>query len=78
MLDTEFKYFKDHQKELVEKFNGKFVSIVGQDVVGVFDTELDAYTAMKQKYAPGTFLIQLCEPGETSYTQTFHSRVAYR
>lgn len=76
MLDTEFKYFKDHQDELVAEHNGKFVAIVGTEVAGVFDTEMDAYTAMKKKHPVGRFLIQQCLPGKNSYTQTFHSRVA--
>ena len=75
MLDTEFQYFRDHQDELVGKYNSKFIAIVGTEVVGVFDTEMDAYTAMKKQHPVGTFLIQQCLPGKNSYTQTFHSRV---
>lgn len=78
MLDKEFNYYKDHQEELVQKYNGKFLAIVGEEVVGVFDTELEAYAEMKRKYALGTFLLQHCLPGKGSYTQTFHSRVAFR
>lgn len=78
MLDKEFNYYKDHQEELVQKYNGKFLAIVGEEVAGVFDTALEAYAEMKRKYALGTFLIQHCLPGKDSYTQTFHSRVAFR
>lgn len=78
MLEKEFKYYKDHQEELVKRYNGKFVAIVNEQVVGSFDAELEAYTEMKKKYAVGTFLIQQCLPGETSYTQTFHSRVTFQ
>ncbi len=77
MLETEFQYYKDHQAELVEQYEGKFLAIVGESVVGVFDTEMEAYSQMKNKHAPGTFLIQHCLPGEASYTQSFHSRVAF-
>ena len=76
MLEIEFQYFKDHQDELVAKYNGKFIAIVGTKVTGVFDNEMEAYTEMKKRYAVGTFLIQHCLPGKNSYTQTFHSRVA--
>lgn len=75
MLEQEFQYFKDHQDELVQQHNGKFIAIVGTAVVGVFDTELEAYTAMKKERQVGTFLIQQCLPGKNIYTQTFHSRV---
>lgn len=77
MLDKEFKYYKDHQGELVKKYEDKFIAIMGEEVVAVFDTELEAYMEMKKKYKVGTFLIQHCIPGKNSYTQTFHSRVAF-
>ena len=78
MLEREFQYYKDHQKELVEKYNGKFLVITNNKVVGIYDTELEAYTTAKKSYKAGTFLIQHCQPGKESYTQTFHSRVAFR
>ncbi len=75
MLENEFRYFKDHQDELVAKFMGKFVAIIGTEVSGPFESELDAYLAMKKDHEVGTFLIQQCLPGTNSYTQTFHSRL---
>jgi hypothetical protein len=78
MLDTEFTYFTDHQDELVAKYNGKFIVIAGTDVLGAFDTELEAYLATKKDREVGTFLIQHCVPGTISYTQTFHSRVVFQ
>lgn len=77
MLKTEFEYYKSHLDELVAKYEHKVIAIVGEEVQGVFDTELDAYQEMKKTYQVGTFLIQKCQPGESSYTQTFHSRVVF-
>jgi hypothetical protein len=77
MLDKEFKYYKDHQDELVEQYNGKFIAIVETTIKGPFDTELEAYLVMKKDYPVGTFLVQHCLPGTMSYTQTFHSRVVF-
>ena len=37
MLEKEFTYYLDHQSELVEKYNGKFLVIKGEDVIGVYD-----------------------------------------
>jgi len=74
MLDQEFQYFKDNKDELLKQYSGKFIAIVGTQVVGVFDAELEAYNAMKKDHKVGTFLIQQCVPGED--TRTFHSRVA--
>jgi len=77
MLEKEFKYFKDHQEELVKKHAGKYVVIIGEEVVGVHDTEIDAYMEAKKRHKAGSFLIQHCLPGKSCYTQTFYSRVNF-
>ena len=77
MLEKEFKYFKDHQEELTQKYDNRVLLIVGNSVVGVYDTELDAYLgAQKQGYEKGKFLVQRCAGGKEIYTQTFHSRIS--
>ncbi len=76
-LQREFKYYLDHQDELVEKFRNKVLVIKDCQVIGVYDAELEAITETSKKYELGTFLVQKCEPGTNSYTQTYHSRVAF-
>lgn len=78
MLEKEFQYYKEHQKEIVDKFEGKFVVIKGEQVIGVYDTEIEAYEETKKIEELGTFLIQQALPGTESYTQTFHSRVTVK
>jgi len=75
-LEKEFKYYIDHQAELVEKYDGKFIVIKDYKVIGAFDSELEAINTTSEQYELGTFLVQKCEPGSESYTQTYHSRVA--
>ena len=77
MLEQEFEYFLKHQDGFVKEYNGKFVVIKNQKVIGVFDSELEAVEETSKKEKMGTFLVQKCEPGDASYTQTFHSRVSY-
>ncbi len=77
MLEKEFQFYLDHQEDLVEKYEGKYVVIIGEEVVGVFDSDEEAYFGSEKKYEEGTFLIQFCERGDSSYTQSFHSRVAF-
>lgn len=77
MLKQEFEYYLAHQNELVEKYNGKFIVIKNQAVVGVYDSEIEAYTESVKTMELGTFLIQECLPGEESYTQTFRTRVIF-
>jgi hypothetical protein len=76
-LQDEFKYYVDHQKELAEKYNGKIIVIKDRQVIGVYDSEIRAVEETKKKHTLGTFLVQKCELGPESYTQTFHSRVAF-
>ena len=78
MLDQEFKYFLDHKSDLLKQYAGKFIVIVGQQVIGAYDSEIDAYNESLKSHKLGTFLIQLCAPGNESYTHTFHSRAVFR
>jgi len=77
MLDQEFQYYIDHQEELVNKYNGKVLVIIGENVAGVYNTEIEAYLDCIKKHELGTFLIQQCSPGKESYTQTFHTRAIF-
>ncbi|MCL2260905.1 MAG: hypothetical protein FWC15_06065 [Fibromonadales bacterium] len=77
MLDREFSYYLANQNELLKKFNKRFLVIIGETVVGDYDTYEQALFQSSQKHELGTFLIQECTEGEEAYTQTFHSRVAF-
>lgn len=74
MLEKEFKYYLDNQKELVQMYPNKFIVIIGSQVVGEYGSQSEAYKAATDKYELGTFLIQHCQSGTQSHTQTFHSR----
>lgn len=76
-LEKEFKFYLDNQASILAKYGGKFVVIVGDEVVGAFDSMADAYFDSIKKYEPGTFLIQECTEGEEAYTQSFTSRVIF-
>ncbi len=75
-LKIEFVFYVGHQTELVEKYDGRFIVIKDEEVIGDFDTELEAIEETVKKHKLGTFLVQKCEPGSDSYTQTFHTRVS--
>ena len=77
MLEKEFKYYLDHQDEFVKEHNGKYIVIVGENVVGSYDSDEEALFESKKQYELGTFLIQKCASGDDEYTQVFHSRVAF-
>lgn len=76
-LEKELNYYIENQDKLVEKYNGKYIVIKDCRVIGAFDSALEAIENTKQKHPLGTFIVQKCEPGKESYTQTFHSRVRF-
>jgi hypothetical protein len=78
MLDKELQYYIDHQDEFVSQNQGKFLVIKNQELIGVFDSEIEAYTETVKNHELGTFLIQECQPGDSNYTQTFRTRVIFR
>ena len=75
MLEKEFQYYLRHQNELVLRYNKRFLVIVGQQVVGDYDTFVEAVTESQKKYQKGTFLVQRCSEGSKDYSYTYHSRV---
>lgn len=76
-LEEDFNFFIENQEKLVKDYLGKVLVIKDKEVVGVHNSEQEAYSDATKKYEMGTFLIQKCLPGEENYTQTFHSRVAF-
>ena len=75
MLEKEFEYYLEHEQEFLKKYSGKYIVIKDNNVIGVYETQLEAYDESKKVYPVGTFLIQHCVVG--GYKQTFHSRVAF-
>ena len=78
MLEREIHFFKEHRQELATKHHGKFALVREDAIVGVFDSELAAYTeAKKKEYPAGSFLIQQCIFENEETPQVFHSRVHF-
>lgn len=77
-LKPEFDYYLTNQVELVKQYNGKFVAIKNKKVIGVYEDQATAIAETGKTEELGTFLVQKVTPGKEDYTQTFHSRVAFR
>jgi hypothetical protein len=77
MLEKEFKYYLDNQNELLKEYDGRFLVIIDENVVGDYESLEQAYTTSRERYEYGTFLIQLCTEGDEAYTRRFHSRVSF-
>ncbi len=76
-LKAEFDWYREHQNELVEKYNGKVIVIKNGNVLGVYENDYDAWFETSKSEAAGSFFMIKCTPGNEQYTQTFHSRVAF-
>ena len=77
MIEKELNYFDQHKTELIAKYSGRYVVIVGEKVVGDYISENDAYIDSVEKYKLGDFLIKQCDTNIDTYSQTFHSRVYF-
>ena len=62
------KYYKEHQDELVAKYNSKTLIFQSDKLVDVKDTLEEAYDFAIEKYGIGNFSLQEVAPGERSYT----------
>ena len=77
ILAKEFQYYLNNQEKLVINYNGKYIVIKDEEVLGSYNTIAQAYKKASDDYAIGTFLIQFVSPGDEGYTQTFHSRISF-
>lgn len=75
-LGKEFQYYLDNQDSLVSKYEGRYIVIKNQMVIGDYDTEIEAFEASILENEVGTFLIQFAFRGDETHTQIFHSRVS--
>ncbi|MGH9491373.1 MAG: hypothetical protein ACRD17_12750 [Terriglobales bacterium] len=69
-LREEFDFFTAHQVELVEKYAGKAIVIRGGAVESAYGTPLEAFLEARARFAPGTFMVQVCAPGPSAYSLT--------
>ena len=72
-LEEQLDYFIANQAELVREHDGKVLVISGREVVGVFDTALEAYLHAEARHEAGTYIVQECLAGSEAYTAHFAS-----
>jgi len=56
-LEREFEYYQKNMAEIREKYLGKEVVIVGEQIIAVYDDFEEAYMETVKSYEPGTFMI---------------------
>ncbi len=78
MIETLFKYYLEHQEDLVSKYDGKYLITTNDGVVGAYDSLNEGYEVALKTYGKGNFMLQLCSEGEKDYSQRFFtSRVVF-
>jgi hypothetical protein len=68
MFKEELNFFIKNQDRLVQQHPGKALAIKGEDILGVYDSPLEAYLEMQREHQLGSVMIQLCLPGPEAYT----------
>ena len=71
-LLSDFHYYLANQAEFAERYFGKAIVIKDRELLGVFDTELEAVMVMGEKHELGTFLVQPVTDGDEEYNFTFN------
>lgn len=72
MFKEEFEFFIRNQERLVKAHEGKVLAIKGHEVLGVYDTPLEAYLATQRDHPLGSFMLQTCSPGPEAYTMSIN------
>ncbi len=78
MIEALFKYYLENQDALVKQYEGKYLIITKDGVMGAFNTLRDGYDTALHRFGKGNFMLQLCTAGDGAYSQRyFTSRVAF-
>lgn len=72
-----FQWYLKNQEALVSEYSGMFLVIFDNSVGGAFSDEDEAIMFGVNNFGLGNFIVQKCSPGESDYTQMFHSRVVF-
>lgn len=76
MLEKEFQYYIEHENELISKYSGDYVVIVGNEITGVYQDKKKAYFEALKKYSLGNFLLKQCVPNAS--VQVFQSQISFK
>ena len=75
MLDRQLAFFRRHQEQLADEHHGEVVLIRDEDVVGFFDSDVEAYAAAVKDGSLGSVLIRKCLRLDEERPQEFHPRI---
>lgn len=75
-LARQLQFYRKNREEFAQTHHNEFVLIHSEKVVGYYNSDLDAYAAAKERFAPGTFAICPCIFPSEEKTRIFRTRVS--
>jgi hypothetical protein len=73
-LKQDFAYYQKNSNDIISKYQGKWVVIKNCEILGAYESLVEAINETTKKHELGTFLVQLAKDGADK--ATFRSRVA--
>ena len=61
LLDRQYQYYLQNKQMLLDKYEGKYIVIHNEELVGTFNSERDAYVYCVSHFKMGTFFMQQLE-----------------
>lgn len=74
MFEKENEYFQKNKEELRSKYLGKHIVIVGDKIMGVYNSDNEALDEALKTMEAGTFTIKIVKATDEEEIQRFHSR----
>lgn len=76
MFETEVKFFNENKLSLLDDYNGKYVVIKGERLLGVYKDQLTAIKETMKTEKLGTFMVKFLTEHEN--TPQYYSRVSFK
>ncbi|MEK7258064.1 MAG: hypothetical protein AAB316_25120 [Bacteroidota bacterium] len=61
---VQYRWYRQHQDELVKRYNGRILVIADQKIIGDYSSRDEAFRQAMKSYNPGTFMVRHCMPRE--------------
>ncbi len=75
LLKKEYDFYKENENQFIKKYKGKFIVIKNKEVLGVYDSKIDAYVKTQEEHKVGTFLIHQCLKETEKNQVSFYSYI---
>ena len=72
-LLAEFRFYQTNQDDMATQHNGKVIVIKNCEVIGVYDTHLEAFSETIKHHERGTFIVQQVSKSNETHAATFYS-----